>query len=192
VAVFYGSTKPRHEVCTDSLQGAVKVSGSGFDSGYAICGIFFSSSSPSWPLLSPKRGAARRPCTTQVREHTPFEEKIAENAASRPNFGDFFGWRAPPPAARRHAWADGGYFGYWRGRSHWSRLSRSWSSRSSSWDLRGEVVVMVLVVVIAGDGAASAVSVDRERDVPRPRPRAAPPPRGRRVRASRSVPPAFS
>ena len=51
---------------------------------------------------------------------------------------------------------------------------------------------MVVVVVRAGDGAASAVSVDRERDVPRPRPRAAPPPRGRRVRASRSVPPAFS
>ena len=59
---FYGSTKPRHEVCTDSLQGAVKVSRSGFDSGYAICGIFFSYSSSSWPLLSPKRGAARRPC----------------------------------------------------------------------------------------------------------------------------------
>ena len=120
------------------------------------------------------------------------KKKIAENAASRPNFGDFFGWRAPPPAARRHAWADGGYFGYWRGRSHWTRLSRSWSSRPSSWDLRGEVVVMVVVVVRAGDGAASAVSVDRERDAPRPRLRAAPPPRGRRVRASRSVPPAFS
>jgi len=58
--------------------------------------------------------------------------------------------------------------GYWRGRSRWSRLSRSWSSRSSSWSND------MVVVVRAGDGAAAAVLVDRERDVPRPRPRAAP------------------
>jgi len=71
---------------------------------------------------------------------------------------------------------------------------RSWSSRSSSWDLRvcGEVVVMVVVVVRARDGAAFAVSVDHERDVPRPWPRAAPPPRGHRARVSRILPPAFS
>ena len=75
MAVFYGSTKPRHEVCTDSLQGAVKVSGSGFDSGYAICGIFFSYSSPSWPLLSPKRGAARRPCTDSSPRAHAFRRK---------------------------------------------------------------------------------------------------------------------
>ena len=75
VASDGGSTKPRHEVCTDSLQGAVKVSGSGFDSGYAICGIFFSYSSPSWPLLSPKRGAARRPCTDSSPRAHAFRRK---------------------------------------------------------------------------------------------------------------------
>ena len=72
---FYGSTKPRHEVCTDSLKGAVKVSGSGFESGFAICGNFFSSSSPSWPLLSPKRGAARRPCTDSSPRAHAFRRK---------------------------------------------------------------------------------------------------------------------
>jgi len=121
------------------------------------------------------------------------KKKIAENAASRPNFGDFFGRRAPPPAPpagfRRILRILGG--GGETGRGSPGAGPRE--SRSSSWDLRrGEVVVMVVVVVRAGDGAASAVSADRERDVPRPRPRAAPPPRGRRVRASRSVPPAFS
>ena len=121
----------------------------------------------------------------------PFEEKIAENAASQPNFGDFFGRRAPPPAARRHAWADGGHCGILEGEEPLVAAVQELVLEIVVMG-RGEVVVMVFVVVRAGDGAASAVSVDRERDVPRPRPRAAPPPRGRRVRASRSVPPAFS
>ena len=119
------------------------------------------------------------------------KKKIAENAASRPNFGDFFGRRAPPPAARRRPRALEEYLGVLEGEEPLVAAVQELVLEIVVMG-RGEVVVMVFVVVRAGDGAASAVSVDRERDVPRPRPRAAPPPRGRRVRASRSVPPAFS
>ena len=39
------------------------------------------------------------------------KKKIAEISASHPTLAMFFCRRAPPPAARRHAWADVGYYG---------------------------------------------------------------------------------
>ena len=97
VASDGGSTKPRHEVCTDSLQCAVEVSGSGFDSGYAICGIF--------SLLRRRLGRCYRRnagphvalAQTQVREHTPFEEKNRRKCRIAAQLWRFF-WPARSPA----------------------------------------------------------------------------------------------
>ena len=90
------------------------------------------------------------------------KKKIAENAASRPNFGDFFGRRAPPPAARRRPRALEEYLGVLEGEEPLVAAVQELVLEIVVMG-RGEVVVMVLVVVRAGDGAASAVSVDHER-----------------------------
>ena len=82
VASDGGSTKPRHEVCTDSLQCAVEVSGSGFDSGYATCGIFSLLRRRLGRFYRRNAGPHVTLAQTQVREHTPFE------AALRPTRGD--------------------------------------------------------------------------------------------------------
>ena len=75
MAAFYGSTKPRHEACTDSLQGAVKVSRSGFDSGYAVCGIFSLIRRRLGRCYRKNAGPHDALAQTQVRQRTPFEEK---------------------------------------------------------------------------------------------------------------------
>ena len=98
------------------------------------------------------------------------KKKIAENAASRPNFGDFFGRRAPPPAARRRPRVLEEYLGVLEGEEPLVAAVQELVLEIVVMG-RGEVVVMVLVVVRAGDGAASAVSVDHERATYRARAR---------------------